>query len=480
MTRKFTFLLMALLALTGFKSWGQESQNIQIGTNIGTNTEQDMPFNTNWKFSYVQMLYLGDEIGESGTINSISFYATNSVYLSMNLDIYMKCVDRGSYSGTSDWETVTDEDLVFHSESYNANPSGWLTFTLDEPFPYDNTKNLMIAFDNNTGSYNSSKNFCYTSTSGNTCIYQRNDYTNVDPLDPLTANGAVGWRPNIILNMDVIPVTKYAINLTLPDEAVGTISSNPATEAAEGATVTLSANLNHGYEFDSWTVTNATTTESITVTNNQFTMPGSAVNVMANITELSPRSVNITNPTDDGNTTATLSATPSTGVFEGDEVRLSYSGLAEGYKFVNYVATTTTSEPIDIQQKWDGTLWQYYYCFTMPDANVNLTANVKLIRTITVAEMQHGSLSISPNSQYQQITAGETITINPNPNYGYQLGTLTSTEAISGNEITPQQQDVLIMELFTLSKCLKTMSTSLPHSLPQACSTLSHCRKRPK
>ena len=200
MRKKFTFLLMALLALAGFKSWGQESQTITIGT--GTATFEHMPFNSFYNYSYAQMLYLGNEIGESGTITSISFYAEGRVNANLKLKIYMKCVDRNSYSNSNDWESVTAGDLVYENDSYYAYPTGWITFTLDEFFQYDNSKNLMIAFDNNTGSYYSSKNFRYTYTSSNTCIYQRSDDTNIDPLSPSQANGPANFRPNIQITIE--------------------------------------------------------------------------------------------------------------------------------------------------------------------------------------------------------------------------------------------------------------------------------------
>ncbi|MCQ2314549.1 MAG: hypothetical protein MJZ56_05190 [Bacteroidales bacterium] len=432
MKKIFTFLLMALLALTGFKSWGQESQTITIGTQADTN--QDMPFNGYYKYSYAQMLYLGSEIGESGTITSISFYVNYGVSKDYTLDVYMKCVDKSEFSHGDDWVSVTTEDLVYQTEFFRASSTGWKTITLTKPFQYNSDQNLMIAFDNNTGSYSNAHKFG-VSFNGATGIYQRDDNLNISPFDPY--NGSLAYyRP--IIQITMLPAQGNTINYaTLTG---GTISG--PSKAEEGATVTLSATPAHGYDFvqDSWVVTKSTG-GTVDVTNNQFTMPDCDVTVSATFTAQPHYTVNVTNPTDGGSTTATLSATPSTNVLEGDEVRLNYSDLAEGYKFVNYVATNaSTSEPVAIQQKWDGTLYQNYYCFTMPDADVNLTANVKLIRTIYVAEMQHGRLSINPNPQYEQITAGETITISPTPDYGYALESLTITK-VSGGTITPEQQE---------------------------------------
>ncbi|MBR5726666.1 MAG: endonuclease, partial [Muribaculaceae bacterium] len=59
----------------------------------------------------------------------------------------------------------------------------------------------------------------------------------------------------------------------------GTISTS-VTEASEGTVVTLIATPNSGYEVDYWEVTDANN-ELVEVTNNQFVMPGSNVNVSA-------------------------------------------------------------------------------------------------------------------------------------------------------------------------------------------------------
>ncbi len=71
----------------------------------------------------------------------------------------------------------------------------------------------------------------------------------------------------------------YNINIA-DDITNGTVTASP-TSATEGTTVTLTATPDDGYEFSSWNVTNASTKEAITVTDNQSTMPAANVNVSA-------------------------------------------------------------------------------------------------------------------------------------------------------------------------------------------------------
>ena len=58
------------------------------------------------------------------------------------------------------------------------------------------------------------------------------------------------------------------------------------TKAQIGETITLEATAADGYEFDSWTVTNESTSKTVYVSENSFTMPGANVTVEANFVEL--------------------------------------------------------------------------------------------------------------------------------------------------------------------------------------------------
>lgn len=72
----------------------------------------------------------------------------------------------------------------------------------------------------------------------------------------------------------------YAVNIT---SAHGTVTATPAS-AVEGTEITLSVEVESGWVFQSWTVTDASS-NPIEVTDNKFTMPASDVTVVANYTE---------------------------------------------------------------------------------------------------------------------------------------------------------------------------------------------------
>ena len=73
----------------------------------------------------------------------------------------------------------------------------------------------------------------------------------------------------------VVPPTKYALTIVTNDPANGTVTTTPATEAAAGATVTVTATPAEGYRVASLVVNGG----AVTVTGNTFTMPAAPATV---------------------------------------------------------------------------------------------------------------------------------------------------------------------------------------------------------
>lgn len=86
-------------------------------------------------------------------------------------------------------------------------------------------------------------------------------------------------------NYKKLPCTTYTISyVDANGEAAGGTYSANVTSALAGTTITLDYDAAEHYEFTGWTVTNASTSTPITVTNGQFTMPAANVTVRANFT----------------------------------------------------------------------------------------------------------------------------------------------------------------------------------------------------
>ena len=185
----FSLMMTLLLAFVGVA----KAETIEIGT--GTSTSYYVPFNSLYGYSFTEQVYSASDIGTAGSITSISFYlgTSNSSVQTNNITLYMKNVARSSFSSTSDYETVTTGDIVYSgSWTIPANYTGWVAITLDTPFAYDGTSNLMVAMHEFTSGY-STRYFTYTSVT-NASVQWYSDSYNPDPYNLASYSGSIYTR----------------------------------------------------------------------------------------------------------------------------------------------------------------------------------------------------------------------------------------------------------------------------------------------
>lgn len=175
--KKVLFLLM--LVSFGLSGTLQAQQTITIGT--GTSTGYVTPFNSLWGYSFVEQLYYANEISVAGYITEVSFYYDHGGSQTNNIELFMKNVNRTTFSSETDYESVTQSDLVYSGTFVIPNDSGWVSITLDVPFYYDGISNLMITMHEFTSGY-SSRYFAYTSTT-NAVLSYHSDSANPDPYN---------------------------------------------------------------------------------------------------------------------------------------------------------------------------------------------------------------------------------------------------------------------------------------------------------
>ena len=192
----FSLMMTLLLAFAGVA----RADVVTIGD--GTSTTYVTPFNSLWGYSYVEQVYTASEIGTAGTINAISFNMSSTDSQTNAVDVFMKNVSRTNFSGNTDWEPVTASDMVF-SGTVTFN-NGWTTITLDTPFQYDGTSNLMIGMHEYTSGY-STRYFYYTSVTGG-LISGHSDTADPNPYDMDSFSGTKyvqNYRNNI--QIDITP-----------------------------------------------------------------------------------------------------------------------------------------------------------------------------------------------------------------------------------------------------------------------------------
>ena len=166
--------------------------DVTVGS--GTNNNINLPTNTYQKYSVSQQIFTASEVGEAGTITKVAFKVSNSKSTTRTLEIYLSHTTKASFSSTSDWVSQSSTYKVF-SGSVTFEASGWTTITLDTPFDYNGTSNLLLTVDDNTNSalsYSNRLNF-YHYTTSNTSLYKAGS-TNYSPAN--TSALSSGTRSN--------------------------------------------------------------------------------------------------------------------------------------------------------------------------------------------------------------------------------------------------------------------------------------------
>ena len=176
--------IAALIFGFGFASWAEQ---VTIGNLESASQNASLPFNGTYNYSYSQQIYTAGEIGGAGAINSLTVWLVHTgteALPTFNIDIYMKEVSKDAFSGTTDWVSVSSWDKVYTGTLTVRNTTARaFTFTLDRSFVYSGQNNLLIAFDDNTGSWKSGLRGMVFGTAGTPArsIYALNDNTNFDP-----------------------------------------------------------------------------------------------------------------------------------------------------------------------------------------------------------------------------------------------------------------------------------------------------------
>ncbi|MCQ2302370.1 MAG: T9SS type A sorting domain-containing protein [Bacteroidales bacterium] len=230
-------------------------------------------------------------------------------------------------------------------------------------------------------------------------------------------NASVYTNGQVVYTLDLLE--KFSITLSQPGEEFGTISAD-LEEATAGTTVTLSATPATGYEFGEWTVINSTTSQEITVTDNQFEMPDSDVTVTATFEALVPHTVTIADGIQNG--TVRLFDGDPTEYMAGATVSLEVLP-AEGYFYPNKDEITVTDangNNIDVTIT-DAT----NYSFIMPNSNVTVFAVFNLYYGVQVdTEILGGHISVTSDFEHYPtlpfFTAGTYVYFIPSPDEDYE------------------------------------------------------------
>ncbi len=226
---KKNYFLLILLAFLGNLMYSQSTT--VLGT-PGTTTNQALPVEPYYGYTYSQSILTASELNASGIlgVNEISAitldYTNTTLTNSDDWTVYMGHTSKTGFSSSSDWESVASLTTVFSGTvSVTTGTTNTVVVTFSTPFMWDGISNIVIAFDENASSYGSSSDDFYCrSTTGTRSLVYRNDFTNPDPASPPSATYQRNYVPNMSITHTpqqgnvVIGTPGTLTNQTLPIE----------------------------------------------------------------------------------------------------------------------------------------------------------------------------------------------------------------------------------------------------------------------
>jgi len=206
---------------------------ITLGTGTSTNgTTTAAPLNTWYRSLHGQVVYTAAELnaaGVSGPINvtQLGFYVTSApVYALPNFLVRMKHTND---SNVASWQSSTGLDTYYSVASYTPSAGDYDMLTLDEPFVWNGTDNIVVdtAFSQVMPTYSASGRVRYYSSASG-FRYARSDGSN--QTNVFSGGSSSSLKPQVKMAFQVI------------DSTPPTISSVEASPETNGATITWTTN----------------------------------------------------------------------------------------------------------------------------------------------------------------------------------------------------------------------------------------------
>ena len=419
----------------------QAGGDVTVGS--GTSTSQYLPTYVWYNYCLSQQIYTASEINGSGTITAISFYwygqsgsATSSG--ARNLKIYMSHTNNTNL--TNAWIQETNSHLVYDgTQTFNA--IGWHTITLDTPFQYNGTSNLVITVDDNTGGYTvSAKHYFRTySTNENRARVMCNDDTNPDPLGTVSTTISSSDPYNLLLTSNAqikFSITSAASSVSLSASPTslqgftypeGNGPSAYQTVALVGANLDANVTVSAPADYEVCLTENGTYASSLSIAPTSGNVQKMVyVRLKAGLAQGNYNNESLTFTSGSATQTVTLSGTVSQGdgtyyaitVAAEPEVGGTVTG-GNTYKEGTTATLTATANAGYTFQNWtlngDEVSTNATYSFEVVAAGNYIANFTRNSYTITVTQASHGTISADKDIAY----TGDIVTLTEDPDNGY-------------------------------------------------------------
>jgi hypothetical protein len=198
---------------------GNSSGGTVVSIGGGEVSDYNVPANHYYKYGWTDMIYLQSEINTVGNITKIRFQVdpvTSIPYTATNQKIYMGHTTLSSFPASTVKENAqTNYVSSNYTLVYNGTVNwtvGWVEIVLQTPFPWNNTNNLLIKWENRNNAYTFDEPWFYYTSKTNTVAYKVLDasYPSVDGVrGGLRANIKIALNDPVSLPVSLVSFTGH-------------------------------------------------------------------------------------------------------------------------------------------------------------------------------------------------------------------------------------------------------------------------------
>lgn len=223
---KRTALLTAIVLMLAVTANLGALTTIPIGS--GSDTNFRTPVYAQYSYSYTQQIFLQSEINVTGEIQKIRFwYISGSITNSRDWVVFLGHTNKNFFSSITDMVPYSALTQVYAGDVSSLIPTsaGWMEITLQTPFAYNNSDNLVIAVDENTAGTSGAVDWGTFARGADPAtdylsLYVFNSTTNIDPVTVTTANSRTFQANRIQLDIEEpqVPVELSAFTALISSE----------------------------------------------------------------------------------------------------------------------------------------------------------------------------------------------------------------------------------------------------------------------
>lgn len=255
MKKLFTLIFAVSLGMAAFAA--PEVKQIG-GTDYKTSDgSAPAPVNAYENYGLCQVLYLASDIGsvENANITKLAFYYKANARQNRNVDIY---ITHSSLTKLTGFVNVAAANKVYSGSSTKKitmpSSADWYEITLDSPFAWDETSNILITIDDNsntfTGSANTDHYAGYNAFNNRVACAYNHTGTNYNPLSATSYSATLGKHyPSIKITFEA----GASIPDVPSDLAVSATTSTSATLSWSAVSGATSYDLQQSADGSAWT-----------------------------------------------------------------------------------------------------------------------------------------------------------------------------------------------------------------------------------